>query len=180
MVPEALNESSAVVVTGGDLGGEEAALDYLARRAPSLWDTARGAPTLGDARHAVKRLLDGRTTAAQAALVVAELDEMVEDLDDLDLDTVTVDVYLKDRSEPFEDWLSAALSERLDVEDIPDESEQIAHTLGTLPTVTTYVAGESYQGRPVSVMEITLPMEAECGRRGVTRPGGTGDQSAHL
>ena len=43
----------------------------------------------------------------------------------------------------------------------PEESERIAHTLGTLPEVTTYVAGESYQGRPVSVMEIALPMEAE-------------------
>ena len=43
----------------------------------------------------------------------------------------------------------------------PEESERIAHTLGTLPNVTTYVAGRSYQGRPVSVMEITLPMEAE-------------------
>ncbi len=43
----------------------------------------------------------------------------------------------------------------------PEESERIAHRLGTLPEVTTYVAGESYQGRPVSVMEITLPMEAE-------------------
>ena len=43
----------------------------------------------------------------------------------------------------------------------PEESERIAHTLGTLPEVTTYVAGRSYQGRPVSVMEITLPMEAE-------------------
>ena len=42
----------------------------------------------------------------------------------------------------------------------PDESERLAHTLGTLPNVTTYVAGESYQGRPVSVMEIRLPMDA--------------------
>jgi hypothetical protein len=43
----------------------------------------------------------------------------------------------------------------------PEESERIAATLGTLPEVTTYVAGRSYQGRPVSVMEIRLPMEAE-------------------
>jgi hypothetical protein len=43
----------------------------------------------------------------------------------------------------------------------PKESERIAHTLGTLPYVTTYVAGESYQGRPISVMELKMPMEAE-------------------
>lgn len=43
----------------------------------------------------------------------------------------------------------------------PEESERVAAILGTLPEVTTYVAGRSYQGRPVSVMEIRLPMEAE-------------------
>ena len=43
----------------------------------------------------------------------------------------------------------------------PAESEITSHSLGTLPNVTTYVGGHSYQGRPVSVMEIKLPMEAE-------------------
>ena len=42
----------------------------------------------------------------------------------------------------------------------PDESERISHTLGTLPNVNTFVAGRSYQGREISVMEVRLPMSS--------------------
>ena len=118
VVPDALNQSSAVVVTGGDPVGETAAVDYLAARAPYLWDVRRGAPTLSDAKDVVRRLLDGRTAAAQAALGLGELDELLEDLDDLELESLTVDAYLEDSTESFATWLERELTERLDVEEV--------------------------------------------------------------
>jgi len=43
----------------------------------------------------------------------------------------------------------------------PEESELIAAKLTTFPEITTYEAGRSYQGRPISVLEITLPSRGE-------------------
>jgi hypothetical protein len=43
----------------------------------------------------------------------------------------------------------------------PDESEQIVAALAAFPEVRAYKAGASYRGRPVSAMEITLPVPGE-------------------
>jgi len=43
----------------------------------------------------------------------------------------------------------------------PDESEQIVGQLSAFPEVRAYRAGVSYRGRPISVMELTLPTESE-------------------
>jgi hypothetical protein len=43
----------------------------------------------------------------------------------------------------------------------PDESEDIVTRLGAFPEVAAYKAGQSYRGRDVSVLEITLPAAGE-------------------
>jgi hypothetical protein len=43
----------------------------------------------------------------------------------------------------------------------PDESESIVAALAAYPEISAYRAGVSYRGRPVSAMEITLPVPGE-------------------
>lgn len=43
----------------------------------------------------------------------------------------------------------------------PDEAESLVKTLGSFPAIKGYRAGQSYRGRDVSVMEITLPTTSE-------------------
>lgn len=112
LVPSAYRGNSAVVVTGGDRAGEEAAADYLARRAPHVWDTGRGAPTLEEARDHVRRLLGGRTTAAQAALVLDRIEEQLVDLEGKALDSITIDSYLEETTPAFDAWLKAEVLRR--------------------------------------------------------------------
>ena len=125
MVPDALNESSAVVVSGGDGPGETAAIQFLAGRAPYVWDTGRGATTLGDAKQMARKLIDGRTAAGQAALAAAELDDLSDELDELDLVSVSVDVYLDEASESFAQWLASEVSTRLELD--PDAVTVATH-----------------------------------------------------
>jgi hypothetical protein len=43
----------------------------------------------------------------------------------------------------------------------PDEAEDLVKQLGALPAIHAYKAGQSYRGRDVSVMEVTLPTPSE-------------------
>ncbi len=43
----------------------------------------------------------------------------------------------------------------------PDEAESLVKALGAFPAIKAYRAGQSYRGRDVSVMEITLPTTSE-------------------
>ena len=115
LVPDGWNGNSAVVVTGGDLRGEEAATDYLARRLPYVWDTAKGQPRLSDARAVVRRTLEGRTTASQAALALTALDEILDDLNELSVPPtdLRVDAYFEEASDEFDRWLADTLRTRL-------------------------------------------------------------------
>ena len=43
----------------------------------------------------------------------------------------------------------------------PDEAEALVRQLGAFPAIRAYKAGQSYRGRDVSVMEVTLPTPSE-------------------
>jgi hypothetical protein len=123
MVPDAYHDNSAVVVTGADVDGEEAAAAYLARRAPYLWAIGRGEPTLDDAKQIVRKALGGRTTAAQAALAVKELEDVLEDLEDTPLESIAIDAYFEDAVPAFDDWVRTLVRRRLGLSDTPAEGE---------------------------------------------------------
>ncbi len=63
-----------MVVAGGDRAGTDAALGWLAARAPYLRDADRGGYRLHDARTHARRTLQGRTAGGQAALALHKLD----------------------------------------------------------------------------------------------------------
>ncbi len=124
VVPEALNGSSAVVITGHNAASEAAAIDYLSRRAPYLWEIGRGGPDLPDSKKLVAGFLDGKTTESQAALAVAELEELLEDLDDLELESISIDGYFEEQSSDFEVWLTRQVKATLDVAEVRVETHR--------------------------------------------------------
>jgi len=113
MVPDAFHANSAVVVHGGDRDGEEAASAYLARRAPHVWSTELGAASLDGVKATVRRLVSGRTTAAQAALAAEELDAILAELEGKELESVSVEAFFEEASPEFDDWVLAQIEDRL-------------------------------------------------------------------
>ena len=113
MVPIAYRDNSAVVVTGGDVAGEEAAAAYLSHRAPYVWDIGRSEPTLDNTKDSVRKLLAGRTTAAQAALAVDELEQILQGVSAKELESISVEAYFEDASPGFDAWLTSELAQRL-------------------------------------------------------------------
>lgn len=116
IVPAAFGDTSAVVVSGGDGAGAEAAADYLARRAPYLWNARRGEPTLEDVENRVRALLDGRTAAGHAALTISQLDRMLAAVEGQEFDSIEVRAYLETRSTGFEKFLTDTIRRRVKAE----------------------------------------------------------------
>jgi hypothetical protein len=113
MVPDAFGGNSAVVVTGGDRDGEEAAAEYLSHRVPHLWEIGRGEQTLVDVKDGVRKLLGGRTTASQAAQAFEALEKIIEDLEDKELNSVSVELFFEAAAPEFDRWLAGELGRRL-------------------------------------------------------------------
>ena len=82
-VEEAFGGRNALAVGGGDEAGFRAAADWMARRAPYLWTHGKGEYRLADAETEVRRFLQARGGAGQAALAMTKLetwmDRMAED-----------------------------------------------------------------------------------------------------
>jgi hypothetical protein len=112
IVPDAYHSNSAVVVTGADVAGEEAAAEYLAHRAPYLWSIGRGEPTFDDAKESVRKALAGRTTASQAALAMKEIEDVLEDLEDKQLELISVDAYFEEEAPEFDAWVRDLIGRR--------------------------------------------------------------------
>ncbi len=146
MVPDAYHANSAVVITGADVAGEEAAAEYLARRAPYLWAIGLGEPTLDDAKELVRKALGGRTTAAQAALVVKELEDLLDELEGKDLESFSVDTYFEDATPEFDTWVKGEIDRRL--------GQAASATASATPTTTITVASHERMA-PVQVFEQT-------------------------
>lgn len=113
VVSAAFGSAPAVVVSGGDEAGGEAAADYLARRLPHVWNIRRGEPTLDDVATRVGALIDGRTAAGQAALALGGLDRILDSLDEEALDSIDVQAFLEQRSPALETFLADAVRQRI-------------------------------------------------------------------
>ena len=82
-VEKAFGERNALAVGGADEAGFQAAAHWLAWRAPYLWTHGKGEYRLADAETEVRRFLQARGGAGQAALALTKLgtwmDRMEED-----------------------------------------------------------------------------------------------------
>lgn len=94
-VPRAFGNATSTVVTGADAKGSEAASLYLARRAPYVWDAARGSIALSDVANDVSRFLQARTGAGQASQMLGELDTWLDDLKDKTVESIEAKLFVE-------------------------------------------------------------------------------------
>lgn len=80
LVPAAFGRKSAIVATGMDAPGADAATRFLAERLPALGSRRPDAPTLDDVEHELQAFLAGHAPAGQAATAVYKLDRILEKL----------------------------------------------------------------------------------------------------
>jgi hypothetical protein len=113
VVPKAESDSSAIVVTGSDQAGIDAALDYAADRLPHLRERGKDKPTLGDVEEEGRVFLAGRSQAGQAALAVYRLDLMLADLKGKSLDRVEAKVFIDEAPPEFKSFLAKRLRSEL-------------------------------------------------------------------
>ena len=113
VVPKAIEDSAAVVVTGGDEAGLDAALDYVSQRLPHLDERGKDRPTLGDVAEEARRFLGARNASGQAATAVYKLDQLVSDLTGKELERVEAEVYIHKGSAELETLLEQRLGAQL-------------------------------------------------------------------
>jgi len=83
-----------LLVTGADSRGVEAALGYLAERAPYIQTAERGAPALADIEADVRETLMGNSAAGEAAAALCILEDIVTRLDREGAQSVEVDAFV--------------------------------------------------------------------------------------
>ena len=106
VVPKAFGGVTATVVAGNDSAGTEAASLYLARRAPYVWDNARGSITLADVALQANRFLQARTAAGQASQIDTELDAVLADIKDKTLESVDVKLFIEQADPAFDRYVA--------------------------------------------------------------------------
>ena len=118
IVPQAFGASSAVLVTGGDEAGVNAAAMYLAAHVPYLWETRRGEVSFEQIGGDLTAFFRGRSTSGQAARATVELDDVLESLEGKELKSIEAKVYLEEGSPEFGSFLRQLLKERTGAEQV--------------------------------------------------------------
>ncbi|HEY3380716.1 MAG TPA: M14 family metallopeptidase [Vicinamibacterales bacterium] len=95
IVPRAFGNATATVVAGADPAGTMAASLYLARRAPYVWDVARGAASMEDVSTEVTRFLAAKSSAGQAGQAVQELKSVLDDLKDKTIESFDAKLFIE-------------------------------------------------------------------------------------
>ncbi len=95
IVPRAFGNATATVVAGADAAGTLAASGYLARRAPFLWDVARGSFSFEDLATEMTRFLSAKSGASQAGQATVELKAVLDELKGKTIESFDAKVFLE-------------------------------------------------------------------------------------
>ena len=121
VVRKAIDDSAAVVVTGGDEAGLDAALDYVSQRLPHLDERGKDRPTLGDVVEEGRRFLGARNASGQAATAIYKLDQMVSDLEGKDLERLEAKVFIDKASPELKGFLEQRLGSKVRADELEVE-----------------------------------------------------------
>lgn len=109
VVPRAFGNATATVVAGADDAGTEAASLYLARRAPYVWEVARGAVTLGDLTSDAARFFQAKSGASQAGQAVRALDDVLADLRGKTVESFEATLFLEAAEPALDRYLAGEI-----------------------------------------------------------------------
>ncbi len=109
VVPRAFGNATATVVAGADAAGTLAASSYLARRAPYLWDVARGSLTIEDLATDVSRFLTARSGAGQAGQAVQELKAVLDELQGKTIESFDAKLFIEKGDKALDSFLASRI-----------------------------------------------------------------------
>ncbi|MGD2246054.1 MAG: M14 family metallopeptidase [Candidatus Aminicenantes bacterium] len=115
VVPQALNKSNALVVTGADRMGMENTLDYLSRTFPYLSEYREGEQHIQDVSSLIEKFFSGDHGAAEAFFSL-QIEKTTDDIQDKDFESVSVELFLPQKNPGFEQALQNNLKETLQPE----------------------------------------------------------------
>ncbi len=141
VVPSAFNKSNALVFLGADPAGQSAALGYFSRTFPYLERYQTGAPGIQDMPEFIDDLLQGKKGSAEAYFH-AELNKILDQLEEKTLESVGLELVLPEINPPFEAGLKRLLEETLEA----DEAEIRTHTLQDAKVVFTKARELDWEG----------------------------------
>ena len=115
VVPEALNKSSALVITGADSEGMEKTLSYLSRTFPYLEEFKDGEIRIHDVFAQLEKFLKGENGTAEAYFS-KQLKTTLEEIKDKYFESVELELYLPQKNTRFEKALQDNLQKTLRTE----------------------------------------------------------------
>jgi hypothetical protein len=112
IVPKAFGSYPAVVVSGGDAAGVNAAAMYFARSIPYLWKPRRGEVSFTQIEDDLWAFFRARSSGGQAAAAMGALESTLNSLKVGDLESIDAKVYLEGESRELEAFLESTLKKR--------------------------------------------------------------------
>jgi hypothetical protein len=112
VVDKAFGAFPAVVVSGGDVAGLNAATSYLAGHVPYVWSTTRGDLDFTQIADEVRQFLRARSGAGQAARATVELMDALDSLKGKTLASLDVKAFLEEGSSEFGRYLESIGKQR--------------------------------------------------------------------
>ena len=113
LVKKAFGEKSALIVTGGDAAGVSRAVTELAEKFPNIWARGKDRTTLDDVEDDVRRFVDGRSRAGQAAMSLYKLDKLAGQLQGKDLASAHVRVFVEKAADGLADVVKKEAAARI-------------------------------------------------------------------
>ncbi len=143
LAPKAFGNATATVVAGADPAGTDAACDYLARRAPYVWDVSRGAPGLDDVAVQATRFFQSKSAAGQASQALGEIESIAADLNEKKLESFEAKLFLEKADPALDVYLAGQVRK-------------------TLPDIPVTIASQGIT-EPVTVLEdkLDIPWEVD-------------------
>jgi len=144
------DDRNGMAITGADPEGLDAALDYIAWRAPYLWGYGKGEFLLEDARDEVRRFVQAVNGAGQTALALTKLDGWLARIDTVGpVDSLHVELAAEGAPAELEELIEERIRDRF------PEATATAEVFNTGFGV----------GDTIFVQDIELPWEVDAARR---------------
>ena len=115
VVPEALNKSGALVITGADSEGVEKTLSYLSQTFPYLKEFKDGEIRVHDVFAQLEKFFKGENGTAEAYFSM-QLNTTLEEIKDKNFESVELELYLPQKNKSFEKALQDNLKNTLRTE----------------------------------------------------------------
>jgi hypothetical protein len=124
IVPQAFNQSNALVIAAADKIGLNKTLLYLSRTFPYLDEHSAGHPRISDVSSDIEKFLKGEKGSAEAYFK-QRLKTVAEETRGRELESFAVELYLPQKNTPFEEDTWRLFEETLDTDNLEIKSFEL-------------------------------------------------------